>query len=62
MKVKQRTNRNNKRFDRVLNPEKVIEMRQLWKDGWRYQQLADMFQVHYETARMAVTGITWKNV
>jgi len=45
-----------------LNAAVVAEMRALHGDGVNMRKIAKRFEIHYNTARMAVHGFTWKHV
>lgn len=46
----------------ALTDETVRDMRQLHRDGANFTQIGKRFGVHKSTARMAVTGRSWKHV
>ena len=46
----------------ILTAENVINMRKRAKQGERVKPLAEEFSVHERTARLAISGQTWKSV
>jgi hypothetical protein len=61
MNVKKATNRNRAK-NNILTPETAKQLRDDWKNGLSYQQLADKYSIYYETARLCATGQTWKHI
>lgn len=44
-----------------LNPESVLEMRRLRRDGFSWRSIGDRFGVAATTAKSAITGSTWSH-
>lgn len=44
---------------RKLTKEKVIEIKNLRKDGWSQRKLATRFNVHRSSIRSILSGINW---
>ena len=42
-----------------LMPVDVIFMRELWRNGWMFKDLAKLWGVHHNTSRLACIGESW---
>lgn len=46
----------------ILNPEKVLEIRKLYREGWTFAEIARKYNIEHTTATRAAKGLSWKNV
>lgn len=46
----------------LLTPEKVLEIRKLYKEGWTFAEIARKYNIEHTTATRAAKGLSWKSV